>query len=50
LCFPKDTVTLLKTGLDHDAPLCIVEAVVAVMRHGFVYDSVGRARKTTKAK
>ena len=29
-CFPKDTVALLKTGQDHDAPLRIVEAVVAV--------------------
>jgi UDPglucose 6-dehydrogenase len=29
-CFPKDTVALLKTGLDHEAPLRIVEAVVAV--------------------
>jgi UDPglucose 6-dehydrogenase len=29
-CFPKDTVALLKTGLDHDAPLRIVEAVVTV--------------------
>jgi UDPglucose 6-dehydrogenase len=29
-CFPKDTVALLKTGLDYEAPLRIVEAVVAV--------------------
>jgi UDPglucose 6-dehydrogenase len=29
-CFPKDTVALIKTGQDHDAPLRIVEAVVAV--------------------
>jgi UDPglucose 6-dehydrogenase len=29
-CFPKDTVALLKTGLDHETPLRIVEAVVAV--------------------
>ena len=29
-CFPKDSVALLKTGQDHDAPLRIVEAVVAV--------------------
>ncbi len=29
-CFPKDAVALLKTGLDHEAPLRIVEAVVAV--------------------
>jgi UDPglucose 6-dehydrogenase len=29
-CFPKDTVALLKTGLDHEAPLRIIEAVVAV--------------------
>jgi UDPglucose 6-dehydrogenase len=29
-CFPKDTLALLKTGLDHDTPLRIVEAVVAV--------------------
>ena len=29
-CFPKDTVALLKTGQDHEAPLRIVEAVVAV--------------------
>jgi UDP-glucose 6-dehydrogenase len=50
LCSPKDTVALLRTGLDHDAPLCIVEAVEAVMRHGLAYESVGRARKTTKAK
>jgi hypothetical protein len=31
-CFPKDAVALLKTGLDHDVPLRIVEAVVAVTR------------------
>jgi UDPglucose 6-dehydrogenase len=29
-CFPKDTVALLKTGQDYEAPLRIVEAVVAV--------------------
>src|SRR5471030_90850 len=29
-CFPKDSVALIKTGQDHDAPLRIVEAVVAV--------------------
>ena len=29
-CFPKDTLALLKTGQDHNAPLRIVEAVVAV--------------------
>jgi len=29
-CFPKDTVALIKTGQDHDAPLRIVEAVAAV--------------------
>jgi UDPglucose 6-dehydrogenase len=29
-CFPKDTLALLKTGQDFDAPLRIVEAVVAV--------------------
>ena len=29
-CFPKDTVALLKTGQDHDTPLRIIEAVVAV--------------------
>ena len=29
-CLPKDTVALLKTGLDHETPLRIVEAVVAV--------------------
>jgi UDPglucose 6-dehydrogenase len=29
-CFPKDTLALMKTGQDHDAPLRIVEAVVAV--------------------
>jgi UDPglucose 6-dehydrogenase len=29
-CFPKDTLALLKTGQDHDAPLRIVEAVVGV--------------------
>lgn len=29
-CFPKDTLALLKTSQDHDAPQCIVEAVVAV--------------------
>jgi hypothetical protein len=31
-CFPKDAVALLKTGLDHDVPLRIVEAVAAVTR------------------
>jgi UDPglucose 6-dehydrogenase len=29
-CFPKDSVALIKTGQDNDAPLRIVEAVVAV--------------------
>jgi len=29
-CFPKDTLALLKTSQDHEAPLRIVEAVVAV--------------------
>ena len=29
-CFPKDTLALLKTGQDHEAPLRIVEAVVSV--------------------
>ena len=29
-CFPKDTRALLKTGLDYDVPLRIVEAVLAV--------------------
>jgi len=29
-CFPKDAVALLKTGQDHEVPLRIVEAVVAV--------------------
>jgi UDPglucose 6-dehydrogenase len=29
-CFPKDTLALLKTSQDHDAPQRIVEAVVAV--------------------
>jgi UDPglucose 6-dehydrogenase len=29
-CFPKDTVALIKTGQDHEAPLRIVEAVAAV--------------------
>jgi UDPglucose 6-dehydrogenase len=29
-CFPKDTVALIKTAQDHESPLRIVEAVVAV--------------------
>jgi UDPglucose 6-dehydrogenase len=29
-CFPKDTIALLKTAEDHDAPLRIVESVVKV--------------------
>lgn len=29
-CFPKDTLALLKTAQDHDAPQRIIEAVVAV--------------------
>ena len=29
-CFPKDTVALMKTGQDNDAPLRVIEAVVAV--------------------
>jgi UDPglucose 6-dehydrogenase len=29
-CFPKDTVALIKTGLDHGSPMRIVEAVAAV--------------------
>jgi UDPglucose 6-dehydrogenase len=29
-CFPKDTLALIKTGQDHEAPLRIVETVAAV--------------------
>ncbi|MCD7059658.1 UDP-glucose dehydrogenase family protein [Pelagibacterium xiamenense] len=29
-CFPKDTLALVKTGQDHEAPLRLVEATVAV--------------------
>jgi UDPglucose 6-dehydrogenase len=29
-CFPKDTVALIKTGQDHEAPLRIIETVAAV--------------------
>lgn len=29
-CFPKDTLALMKTGQDNEAPLRIIEAVVAV--------------------
>lgn len=29
-CFPKDTLALIKTGQDHESPVRIVEAVVAV--------------------
>ena len=29
-CFPKDTLALVKTGQDHDAPIRIVETVVQV--------------------
>lgn len=29
-CFPKDTLALVKTGRDHNAPITIVEQVVAV--------------------
>ena len=29
-CFPKDTLALIKTGQDHEAPIRIVETVVAV--------------------
>ena len=29
-CFPKDTLALIKTGQDHEAPLRIIETVVAV--------------------
>ena len=29
-CFPKDTLALVRTGEQHDAPLRIVETVVAV--------------------
>ncbi|HZD89136.1 MAG TPA: nucleotide sugar dehydrogenase, partial [Pseudolabrys sp.] len=29
-CFPKDTLALMKTGQDHEAPLRIIEAVVSV--------------------
>jgi len=29
-CFPKDAVALLKTGQDHEVPLRVIEAVVAV--------------------
>ncbi len=29
-CFPKDTLALIKTGQDHNAPLRIIEAVAAI--------------------
>src|SRR5204863_1151757 len=29
-CFPKDTLALIKTGQDHEAPIRIVETVAAV--------------------
>jgi UDPglucose 6-dehydrogenase len=29
-CFPKDTLALVKTGQDHDTPLRLVEATVAI--------------------
>src|SRR6187455_3037001 len=29
-CFPKDTLALIKTGQDHEAPMRIVETVAAV--------------------
>src|SRR3546814_18625226 len=29
-CFPKDTLALMKTAQDHDAPLRLIEATVAV--------------------
>jgi UDPglucose 6-dehydrogenase len=29
-CFPKDTLALIKTGQDHEAPVRVIEAVVAV--------------------
>lgn len=32
-CFPKDTRALVKIALDHDVPLRIVEAVIAVNDH-----------------
>src|ERR1700743_435895 len=37
-CFPKDTRALVKTALDHDVPLRIVESVLAV------HDNLNRAR------
>ena len=47
-CFPKDTLALIKTGQDHEAPLRIVETVAAVnddaqARHGA--QGGGRARR-----
>src|SRR5690606_40523900 len=41
-CFPKDTLALLKTGQDHEAPLRIVEAVVTSN------DNRKRDRKSTR--
>jgi UDPglucose 6-dehydrogenase len=32
-CFPKDTLALIKTAQDHDAPMRIVETVVSVNEH-----------------
>ena len=32
-CFPKDALALIKTGHDHEAPMRIVEAVIAVNDH-----------------
>src|SRR3546814_16753091 len=29
-CFPKDTLALMKTAQDHDAPLRLIEATIAV--------------------
>ena len=47
-CFPKDTLALIKTAQDHDAPLRIVEAVVAVndaRKRAMARKVVGRARR-----
>ena len=47
-CFPKDTLALIKTGQDHDAPLRIVETVAAVndtRKRAMARKVVGGARR-----
>ncbi len=48
-CFPKDTLALIKTGQDNEAPLRIIETVVAVNDQRKARDGRGKWRTRSAA-